>query len=113
MVADQPRDQRAPVSVETLPRKLDEEASKIDGRRVRRKGLRASPKSKANYIKVNADGPFKEGTIPDIDSLKFRFRHARSFLFPILVLRRVACRVCPSATAELFPEIDALGTFVM
>ena len=56
--ADQPRDQRAPVSVEALPRKLDEEVAKLMVEGFGGKVTRLT-EEQANYIKVNADGPFK------------------------------------------------------
>ena len=56
--ADQPPNQRAPVSVEVLPKKLDEEvaAHMIGGFGA---VLTKLTKEQADYISVNVDGPFK------------------------------------------------------
>ena len=56
--ADQPPDQRAPVTVEVLPKKLDEEVARFMVQGFGGVMTRLTP-SQAEYSKVSADGPFK------------------------------------------------------
>ena len=56
--ADQPPDQRAPVTVEVLPKKLDEEVAHFMVQGFGGVMTRLTP-SQAEYSKVSADGPFK------------------------------------------------------
>ena len=56
--ADQPPDQRAPVSVEVLPKKLDEEVAHFMVQGFGGVLTRLTPRQ-AEYSKVSADGPFK------------------------------------------------------
>ena len=56
--ADQPSDQRAPVTVEVLPKKLDEEVAHFMVQGFGGVMTRLTP-SQAEYSKVSADGPFK------------------------------------------------------
>ena len=56
--ADQPPDQRAPVSVEVLPKKLDEEVAHFMVQGFGGVLTRLTPRQ-AEYGKVSADGPFK------------------------------------------------------
>ena len=56
--ADQPPDQRAPVSVEVLPKKLDEEVARFMVQGFGGVLTRLTPRQ-AEYGKVSADGPFK------------------------------------------------------
>ena len=56
--ADQPMNQRAPITVEVLPRKLDEEVAQL---MVQGFGgtITQLTKEQADYINVNSEGPFK------------------------------------------------------
>ncbi len=56
--ADQDPDQRAPVSVEVLPKKLDEEVAALMVEGFGGVVTRLTP-AQADYINVSADGPFK------------------------------------------------------
>lgn len=56
--ADQPPNQRAPVSVEALPRKLDEEVAQLMVEGFGGVVTRLTPKQ-ASYINVSEEGPFK------------------------------------------------------
>ena len=56
--ADQPPDQRAPVSVEVLPKKLDEEVARFMVQGFGGVLTRLTPRQ-AEYSKMSADGPFK------------------------------------------------------
>ena len=56
--ADQPPDQRAPVTVDVLPKKLDEEVAHFMVQGFGGVMTRLTP-SQAEYSKLNADGPFK------------------------------------------------------
>ena len=56
--ADQPPNQRAPVSVEVLPRKLDEEVAQLMVEGFGGVVTRLTPKQ-ASYINVSEEGPFK------------------------------------------------------
>ncbi len=56
--ADQPPDQRAPVSVEVLPKKLDEEVARFMVQGFGGVLTRLTP-HQAEYGKMSADGPFK------------------------------------------------------
>ena len=56
--ADQPPDQRAPVSVEVLPKKLDEEVARFMVQGFGGVLTRLTPRQ-AEYGKMSADGPFK------------------------------------------------------
>ena len=56
--ADQPPDQRAPVAVDVLPKKLDEEVARLMVQGFGGMMTRLTP-SQAEYINVSADGPFK------------------------------------------------------
>ena len=56
--ADQPPDQRAPVSVEVLPKKLDEEVARFMVQGFGGVLTRLTP-HQAEYSKMSADGPFK------------------------------------------------------
>jgi adenosylhomocysteinase len=59
--ADQPENQRAPVSVEVLPKKLDEEVAALMVQGFGGVLTRLTPKQ-AEYIGVDAQGPFKHET---------------------------------------------------
>ena len=56
--AEQPREQRAPVGVEVLPRKLDEEVAQLMVEGFGGTVTRLT-KSQADYINVTVEGPFK------------------------------------------------------
>jgi adenosylhomocysteinase len=59
--ADQPENQRAPVTVEVLPKKLDEEVAALMVEGFGGVLTRLTPKQ-AEYIGVEAEGPFKHAT---------------------------------------------------
>jgi adenosylhomocysteinase len=62
--ADQPENQRAPITVEVLPKKLDEEVAALMVEGFGGVITKLTPKQ-ADYIGVDAEGPFK------LDSYKY------------------------------------------